>query len=172
MNRTVNIFLLIATLAIGVNLMGQQATGKTDSKSKSATGAKLFVPRTFLGRSDMSGGTIKKEKFDELLHQGITSRDSMGNSYKVIGFQFSYGERSYYEDSLGNPIMTIDYAYEYCVGDTISPAISAIIYDRSKAGDTIYFDRVSVVRYDKKTNQPLPDNTAFAARPMKFAIVK
>jgi len=172
MNRTVNILLLVTALAIGLNLWGQQAKGKTDSKTTAAKGTKLLIPTVFLGNSDLSGGAIKKDRFDQLLQQGLTSRDSMGNKYRVMGFQFSYAERSFYEDSVGNPISTIDYAYEYCPGDTISTGVAAVIYDRSKAGDTIYFDRISLIRLDKKTNQPQAGANVISGRSMKFAIVR
>jgi hypothetical protein len=174
MNRIVNILLLVLFMAVGVNLLAQKvAKGKTDNKQPgkdAAGGKKIFLPPVYLGHSDYKGGTIKKEKFDELLKQGLTSHDSLGNRYRVVGFQFSYAERNIYEDSLGNLQAMMDYAYEYCPGDTITSNISASIYDRTKPGDTIYFDRISVVRLQKNATQP--DDQAIAGRAMKFAIIK
>jgi hypothetical protein len=166
MNRTVNIFLLVFLLAIGLNLLAQQ---KTKGKATNVAG-KLLLPNTYLGRSEHSGGPIQKGTFDELLKQGVTAHDSMGNKYKVVGFQFSYAERNVYEDSAGNLQMVMDYAYEYCPGDTVTSTIAASICERTKPGDTLYFDRVSVVKISKNSTQP--ESESFAARGMKFYIVK
>ncbi len=167
MNRTAKVLLLIGSLAAGLSLYAQN--GKTKPGNKGTAG-KVLMPTTYLGKSNLTGGTITKSKFDELLHQGLTARDSMGNKYQVVGFQFSYAEANYYEDSLGNPIKTMDYAYEYCPGDTVTATVAASIYERSKPGDTIYFERVSVVKIVK--NQPQPEANAIASKTMKFAIIK
>ena len=160
-------------LAFGVNLFAQQAsTGKTDGKQPSkaaAAGKKIFLPTVYLGKSEYKGGAIKKETFDELLKQGLTSRDSLGNRYTVVGFQFSYAERKVYEDSLGNLQMLTDLAEEYCPGDTLTAGIAESIYERTKPGDTLYFDQVNVVKNAKNGNQP---QQAILARSMKFFIVK
>ena len=161
-------------MAVGVNLLAQHAaTGKTDGKQASknvGAGKKVILPTVYLGKSDYTGGPIKKETFDELLKQGLTSRDSMGNRYTVTGFQFSYAERNVYEDSLGNLQMLTDLAQEYCPGDTLAGDISEIIYGRVKAGDTLYFEQVNVViKNAKNSSQP---QQPIMARSMKFFIVK
>ncbi|MGZ7142769.1 hypothetical protein ACXWOE_10135, partial [Streptococcus pyogenes] len=64
---------------------------------------------------------------------------------RVAGFIFNYKERNIYEDSVGNIIPVTDLLMEYCPGDTLTPAISASIYQRTKRGDTAYFDDIRVV---------------------------
>ncbi|MFI5195821.1 MAG: hypothetical protein ACHQD8_01910 [Chitinophagales bacterium] len=173
MNRTVNILSLVLLIAYGVNLPAQQAAkGKADGKQQGKGVTRIFLPPVYLGNSEYKGGPIKKNTFDDLLKQGLTSHDSLGNRYRVVGFQFGYAERNVYEDSVGNLQMLMDYAYEYCPGDTITAAIAASIYDRTKPGDTLYFDRVSVVKYLNNSTQPQSETESFAARGMKFVIVK
>jgi len=175
MNRTVNILLLVLFSAIGVNLLAQQAAkGKTEGKqpANATAGKKIFLPPVYLGKSEYRNGPIKRETFKELLKQGLTSHDSLGNRYRIVGFQFSYAERMVYEDSLGNLQMVMDYASEYCPGDTMTAGIAESIYERVKPGDTLYFDRINVVKYLKNSTQTQPENEAFNARGMKFFIVK
>lgn len=104
------------------------------------------MPQAYLGNSDFKGGPIKRDMFCSLLRQGITSKDSTGNKYKVAGFEFAYFERMIYEDSLGNLMPVNDYMSEYCLGDTLSPGIAGSIYQRVKPGDTLYINRVSVIK--------------------------
>lgn len=123
---------------------------------------KLIYP--YLGNSSYSEGLIPKQAFDSLLRQGITAKDSAGNSYKVTGFTFSYGERNLYEDSVGNLIMLTDYFSEYCIGDTISPAIKFMLNEnRTKAGDTAYIEKIKVL---------LPEGGTVGTKPMRFVITK
>ncbi len=162
MNRSVKILLLGFLMVAGLKLTGQQK-------------AKVFVPAVYLGKSEFRGGPIKKDEFSNLLRQGLTSHDSSGNRFKVVGFNFGYGERQLYEDSVGNLQVMIDYASEFCPGDTVSDNIArnpnGSIYERVKPGDTIYFERVNVVRFSSK-NKTLPDSTAFLGRSLKCWIVK
>ena len=184
MSRTINILLLIFLMAVGINLLGQQ---KANSKQPvNGKGAKrgVLIPTVYLGNSDYKGGPIQKEQFAILLRQGLTSHDSLGNKYRVIGFDFSYAERKVYEDSIGNLMKMTDFTSEYCPGDTISHDISASgdtslegdvilsIYDRIKPGDTVYFDHIMVVKSGRNSLLSISDTTAIAARGIKCAIVK
>jgi len=38
-----------------------------------------------------------------------------------------------------------DILSEYCPGDTITGNVAYSIFDRSKPGDTVYFDRITVL---------------------------
>jgi hypothetical protein len=110
----------------------------------------------------------------------------------VIGFDFGYKERNLYEDSLGNPVVMMDYSSEYCKGDTVTSNISKTqktaitnyldgdpdandisrgIYERTKPGDTVYFDHIMVAKYLNGT-ETVPDNKAIKGRSMKFYFVK
>jgi hypothetical protein len=116
---------------------------------------------------------ISKEEFDRLLRQGLTSSDSMGNKYKVVDFDFNYIERELYEDSIGNMKVMTEILFEHCKGDTVTSNISSGIYDRSKAGDTVYIDQVSVVRYKNgKGNKPVYDSIVMGAKGIKCILTK
>ena len=105
-----------------------------------------------------------KSNLDNLLKQGLTSHDSTGKKYKVVSFDFTYVERNLYEDEVGNLMVTPEYLTEHCNGDTLRSIISASIYDRTKAGDTVFIDNVMVVRFQGKSNVPMPDHVLPIAR--------
>lgn len=175
MNRTVRILLIAIPVVICLNLWAQQkkANGSAEKAHGEEPAKKILLPTVYLGRSDYKGGPIKKDDFNRLLKQGLTSRDSLGNKYKVVGFDFNYAERELYEDSVGNLKVMVDLLYEHCPGDTITSNVSASIYERVKAGDTVYIDRVSVVRYlSNKSNKTQADSSAIGAKGMKCVIMK
>ena len=174
MNRTVYTLLFVFLSMIGINLWAQKkATGKVAAKSDGGnTTGKIMYPTVYLGHSNFSGGDMKKAEFDRLLKEGLTSKDSLGNRYKVLGFEFNYAERQQYEDSAGNLKMMTEILFEYCPGDTVTNAVSSSIYERTKPGDTVYINKVKVVKYIGKTNKTLPDTAAIAAKAMKCVIVK
>jgi len=168
MNRIIP-YLLLAIFTIPVlNLAAQQA--KASSEQKPAK--KIFRPNVYLGHSEYSYGNITKGDLDNLLKQGLTSHDSTGKKYKVVSFDFTYVERNLYEDEVGNLMVTPEYLTEHCNGDTLRSIISASIYDRTKAGDTVFIDNVMVVRFQGKSNVPMPDSTAFLGKGLKLVIVK
>jgi hypothetical protein len=138
------------------------------AKTVKAKPRKLFMPQAYLGSTDYKGGNIKKEELSKLLKLGVTSRDSAGNTYRVTGFEFAYAERMLYEDSLSNLMVEVDYMTEYCPGDTLSAGVSGSIYDRLKAGDTVYFNKIDVYR----TYPGHPGGEQIVGRGMKFVIVK
>lgn len=139
MHRIVGSFILSIALLFAQDSVAQ-------SKTAAAKPKKVFLPQAYLGKSDYKGGPIKKDVLASLLKQGITTRDSDGNFYKVVGFEFVYGERMLYEDSVGNLMVDIDYLSEYCTGDTLSTGISNSIYDRLKVGDSAFFNKIDVLR--------------------------
>ncbi|MCD6062092.1 MAG: hypothetical protein K0R82_3 [Flavipsychrobacter sp.] len=99
----------------------------------------------YLGRSAITDGSkVSKKTFDSLLKQGLTSRDSLGSPYSVDGFALTYGERNLYEDSIGNLMWITDHLVEYCMGDSLTTFLLNNITERSKPGDTVYFDQITV----------------------------
>ncbi len=176
MKHTVNILLLVFSLAFCLNLFAQQK-----GKAKH-----IFKPTVYLGQSQLTGGAIKKEDFNRFLRQGLTSRDSVGDKYKIVSFDFIYGERILYEDSIGNLKVLVDFNTSYCPGDTITTDMATTvhaeqsktgeespgIYDRIKPGDTIYFDHIRVERLAKNAVISLSDTIPIAGKGMKFWIVK
>jgi hypothetical protein len=183
MSRTINILLLIFLMVAGINLLGQQ---KADSRSSGKTkgGIKhMFMPTVYLGNSDYKGGPIQKDKFVALMKQGLTSRDSLGNKYHVVDFDFSYAEKKVYEDSMGNLMRITDFSTERCYGDTLSWNLTESgdtlrdgevrygIYDRAKPGDTIYFDHIMVEKRGRNSVLMISDTIPIAARGIKCVIV-
>lgn len=166
MKRSAKILSVTFLVAAALSLLAQQSSvGKT-------SGAKhVIYPTVYLGNSGYSGGPIKKQEFDKLLHEGLTSQDSSGEKYKVMGFNFNYVERELYEDSAGNLQMMNDFSFEYCPGDTITSNVASSIYTRTKPGDTVLIDRVMVARYLNKGKKSL-DSNVVTARPMKCIITQ
>lgn len=166
-------FLIPMFMGMSANLWAQQkVAGKTEKNGgTSEVGKNILLPTVYLGHSDYKGGPISKADFDKWLKQGLTSNDALGNKYKVKSFDFNYVERELFEDSIGNLKIMSEVYYEYCVGDTVTSAISASIYDRTKPGDTVYIDKVSVARYLSK-NMKTVDTLVIGAKGLKCVIVK
>lgn len=160
MKRVSKISLVLVALSICYSLWAQVPDGKTKDKKEKP---KVIYTPVFLGHSNLSGGNITKRIFDSLLRQGVTSRDSAGRTYRIEGFAFSYGERNLYEDSVGKLMILTDYLTEYCFGDTLGTFLLNNITERSKAGDTVYFDQFSLISPEGR-----PANGKF----MKFVLVK
>lgn len=183
MSRTVYILLLIFIVAYGLDLSAQQ-------KGKGKGNEKIFMPSVYLGHSDKKAGPLQKAEFVNLMKQGLTSHDSLGNNYKVTGFDFSYAEQKLYEDSAGKLVMMVDMSAEYCPGDTLASDIAYNVhtlsspylndsadipkglYDRVKAGDTLYFDHIHLVKAGKNSALSMADTASIAGHGMKFYIVK
>jgi len=174
MSRTIPVLLLISSLAIGLNLLAGQKEVKT--------GKKMFMPPVYIGNSDYSGGPIQREKFVSLMKQGLISHDSLGNKYKIIGFQFSYAEPKIYEDSVGNLIKVTDFNSEFCMGDTLGADLTTYgdtsqgqdvtlsLYQRVKGGDTLYFDHIMVEKRGKNSLMSIADTIPIEGRAVKCVI--
>jgi hypothetical protein len=163
----------------------KSAPDKKQAEKQQPAVRRIFEPPVYLGNSTNYGGTIPKNAFIELMKQGLTSKDSLGRLYKVSSFNFTYAERNLYEDSVGNLMVKADFSSLYCVGDTLPETITRYIpasqsrvneetlgiYQRLKAGDTVYFDRITVLKYTPNATLA-PDSTAILGRGMKFVITK
>jgi hypothetical protein len=177
MRRTINTFLLVFFILFCLKLLAQQPA-KSKATKGSSTAKKIFIPPVYLGHSQMSGGPIKKKLFDSLLKQGLVAQDSLGNKYRIAGFDFSYAERSLYEDEGGNLQILTDFQSEYCKGDTLPAYLSlntenaAGIYERTKWGDTAYFDRIRLFPLPGNKMFPIIDTLPILGRGMKFILVK
>ncbi len=132
----------------------------------------VIVPHAYLGHSDFEGGKIKKQKFDSLMKQGISSRDTLGKEYKIIGFTFNYAEKNIYEDVNANLVVMVDYSLEYCKGDTLANTVSNSLYSRTKPGDTIYLDHIMVVKHIGETTEYQADSAAILAKNLVCIITK
>ncbi len=138
MKRTYHILiLLLATFAVA-------ASAQTKDKEKKEVPKPKPIP-VYLGHTDKSGGNISVNEFNTLVKQGLTSKDSLGREYRVDGFLLTYAERNLYEDSVGNPVWLTDFLSEICYGDSLSTFLKQNITERSKPGDTVYFDQISVI---------------------------
>ena len=180
MNRTA-VILFLSLMMAGIHLSGQQKAG---SKPAVKGPAKMFVPPVYLGESDYKGGPIQPERFSILLKQGLTSYDSLGNHYKIVGFDFSYAERKVYEDSVGTLVKMTDFMSEYYPGNMIGADLATdadtssdkevilSLYQRVKPGDTVYFDHIMLNKIGKNSLFSIPDSVAIAGRGIKCVIIK
>jgi hypothetical protein len=107
----------------------------TDLKEKKAPKGVPVV----LG-SSATGGAVKKQVFDSLVHQHLRS-----DSGEVTGFSFFLVEYGIYEDSIGNLIRVRDVYSEYCFGDSLTTGLRRSITERVKRGDTAWFERIKVL---------------------------
>lgn len=160
---------IASVLIVLFSLVGHCVSAQQQPKpaaAKPAAPKKLLMPQAYLGTSDYKGGPIKKDELRDLLKQGLTSRDSVGNRYKVARFELGYAERMIYEDSLGSLVSLMDYMSENFFGDTLSSGISSSIFERFKAGDTLYINKVIVLK-------PSGANTTeIAGKGMKCVLMK
>jgi hypothetical protein len=162
MKRNPRLLLLLVCVTSVIAVWAQTAKKTKDKTTDKPVAHKPFA-YAYLGHSSLQGGSISKHVFDSLLKQGITAKDTLGKEYKVSSFTFNYAERNLYEDSIGTLTVMTDYMLENCLGDTVSSNVSASIYDRTKAGDTVYFDNVTILR---------ADNPLALAKGMEFVIKK
>jgi len=136
---------------------------QSQNKDEKAKKPKPKPIPTYLGKSDKNGGLISESVFDKLVLEGLTSKDSAGREFKVTSFIINYAERNLYEDSVGNMMVLTDYLAESCNGDTLNTFLKANIPERSKPGDTVYFDQVMV---------KAPEGFAMFGKSMKFVLTK
>lgn len=98
----------------------------------------------FLGSTTFDGGVIPDAVFDSLARMPITAKAKDGSVAQVLGYTLTFAERSIAEDSVGNPILAVDYFSEICTGDTLSTVLRLNLFDRTKPGDTVWYDRIQV----------------------------
>ena len=159
-------FSVAAIMSCWVVNAQRKPAGSKPVAATTKTHKNVFIPQAYIGDADFKGGPIKKDELAALLKKGITARDSSGNRYKVAGFEFAYAEQMLYEDSLGNLLTMIDYNFEYCPGDTLSSAVASSVFSRFKAGDTLYINKVTVMK-------PIQgNNTDIAAKGVKAILLK
>lgn len=181
-NLTGHIVLFFFASIFCINLDAQQ---KHPAKPQPKTNArKPFLPPVYIGNSDYRGGPITSDRFRELMMQGLKCHDSLGNKYKITGFDFSFAEHRIYEDSVGNLIKAIDFTSIYMKGDMLTPDLttdadttqegdlSFSIFQRAKPGDTIFFDHIMVRKQGKNTLLSIPDTIDIAGKPIKCVIAK
>lgn len=134
------------------------------TKDKKAVKPKVYHVPVYLGRSGVTDGSkLSKHLFDSLLLQGLVARDTTNTNYTVDGFAFTYAERNLYEDSVGQLMWLTDFLTEYCYGDTLSTFLQGNITGRSKPGDTVYFDNITLRNSEGK---------GASGRPIRLVLTK
>lgn len=147
MKHAISILILAFLLAFAGWSVAQNKrnTGKpVKHETPPNTRKRLLIPQLYLG-GEFMGGKITTKEFERLMRKGVTARDSMGRSYKVIGFNVDFYEHMLYEDESGNSMIVTDRLSEFCLGDTLSHTASSL-YNRIKAGDTVAFDQVVLAK--------------------------
>jgi hypothetical protein len=163
------IVLIFMAFALGAGVPAHAQTKHSKAKPTKGAPRKIYMPQAYLGTSELKGGAVPREQLAEMLRQGVTAHDSTGKQFQVAGFEFNYAERMLYEDSTGNLMVVVDYLSEYCPGNKLSEGISASIYDRLKPGDTVYIERVSLIRPGGGT---AAEDDEFSGKGLKFGITK
>jgi hypothetical protein len=158
--RRIPLLLAGAALFLITAAYAQNKGAKKVVQTKPVAPSKPVMEVT-LGQSERVGGNISKREFDAMAPQGVRIKNPQGAF--IEGFSFTYGERNMYEDSAGNPKPVTDYLTEYCMGDTLSPIISHTIAERTKPGDTAYYDDIHI---------RLPNGKPAIGRAMKFVITR
>ena len=156
----------LCCMAVALSLLAQSQKKDTSADDKSKDTQAKPKPKSipvYLGKSDFYNGNISKRMFDSLVMQGVTSKDSTGKVYTVTQFGFTYAERNLYEDSVGNPIIVADYLADICFGDTLNALLKANMPERTKAGDTVFFDGIILKS---------PEGNNARGKAMKFVLTK
>lgn len=133
---------------------------KKETKKPATPSVQLKETPVYLGNSLITGGEITKRMFDSLMSQGLKTEMGVG---KVAGFTFSYSERGIFEDSVGNPIERVDLLSEVCKGDTLPAYLKNSLLERTKRGDTAYFEHIAVRTVD---------GAVIPGKSMKFILTK
>lgn len=105
----------------------------------------VYSGSSFMGDHQTQSGTVSKEKFDALIALPLYAKDSNGVEYQVSDFSFTYAERALYQDSTGVPMVTTDYYSTTCPGGRLSEDWVKNIQERSKPGDTAFFDHITTI---------------------------
>lgn len=98
----------------------------------------------FLASTTIDGGVIPDHVFDSLARQPITARDKNGQPAQIVSYTLTFAERTLVEDSAGSPMLAVDYFSEICNGDTLSAVLRNNLFDRTKPGDTVWYERIQV----------------------------
>lgn len=151
------IAVILVVLLAGSAYLGAQT--KKDAKKPPPKAKPVPV---YLG-GQVNSGTLPYKTFNELLSKGLNGKDSVGKAYPVTGFSFTYVERNLYEDSVGKLMVVPDYLMEYCFGDTLSSFLLNNISERSKPGDTVYIDRITL---------KAPDGNGTEGKSIKLVLTK
>lgn len=165
MNR---IFTYICLVLLGFGAL--QANGQAKAGKKPVKKGVLF-PDVFFAGSTVANGPVKVKDLETMLRSKLQAHDSSGTSYKVLGFDFTYAERGLFEDSAANLSFSFDYLTQYCPGDSLSDDIIKNIFDRLKAGDTVYVDHVRLTGMDNGPKASELDSIVFFGKSLKLAIV-
>lgn len=153
---------VLPVLVVGVVFafsMARAQQQKQPQKKKIVHKGKAFLADGKTG----AGTTVSKAAFDSLIAYPLIARDTQGIDHKVLNFSFSYAERGLFEDSTGKlKIMTDYYATESEKGKLPEFWLKSI-RERSKGGDTAYFDLII-------SNYTDTGKSYFYAEPIKLVI--
>ena len=123
----------------------------------------VYKGTTFLNDGATTNGKISKANFDAMLDKNLVAKDSNSVSHPVNFFVFMYAERGLFEDSTGKlKIMTDNYSLQ-CDNGKLPADWIKNIRQRSKAGDTAYFNNIRA-SYDQAGKYH------FYAEPLKLII--
>lgn len=126
----------------------------------------VYSGQSYMGDKQTQSGSISKQQFDALIKLPLMAKENSGKEWQVTDFSFTYAERAMYQDTLGNPFITTDYFSTNCPGGKLSDDWIKNITERSKPGDTAYFDRITTVDSTEGKAR------LFITEPIKLVITK
>lgn len=126
----------------------------------------VYSGQSYMGDKKTQSGTISKAQFDSLIALPLYSVDTGGNTYQCSDFTFTYAERALYQDSLGHPLVTTDYFSTNSAAGRLDSFWLNHIREKSKAGDTAYFDNIAVI------DSVSAKKAFFYTEPIKLVITK
>ncbi len=151
---------ILLLLLVAVGFVAQSF--KDDDKQGKEKKKEYRVP-VYLGNTNLSGGQISESLFDSLISIGLTSKDTLGRPHIVTSFMFTYAERNLYEDAEGNLMWLTDLRSAPSKGDTLETYVLENVLKRTKNGDTVYFDNITVLS---------PDTVGYNGKSMMFVLTK
>jgi hypothetical protein len=86
--------------------------------------------------------TLSVQDFLNAIQKPLCAKDSMNNILSVHKFDMTYAERGLFQDSAGLPLITTEYSFAPCTGDSITAYWRNQFQERAYKGDTIFFDRI------------------------------
>lgn len=161
------VFPVIIAAMAGAFSLAQAQQRKAQPTLQKAEPKKKIIHKgkAFLSDGKTGSGKISKKAFDSLIAYPLIAKDSLGREHKVIGYTFSYSERGLYEDSMGTPRIMADFYSTESEGGQLPDFWLQNIRERSKGGDTAYFDQV----ISKYTDT---GKSFFYAEPIKLIITE
>lgn len=129
-------------LALSIAFIAILGHAQNDKNKKN-----VYKGKTLWSDGVTGTGKISKQLFDSMLDQRLVALDSAGNKHPVLFHLFMYAERGLFEDSMGKLRIMTDHYILQCDNGKLPQDWVTNLRQRSKAGDTVYYNNV-ISSYD------------------------